>query len=169
MVRAVQDGPTVDWAERHVLRTLPPPGPRGDPSFFPLRSTAGPCPPSPWPHAQPNLVKPRSSSFQCCQLVLLPLHHPHSTALHRTARRCAFEAPSPPMMLPLLPLLASPMLPVPVSPRALAPRGLGLSTRPSRYRRSNRVFYSRNPHCDCGLVQRSGHASPITPDKGRAL
>lgn len=115
----------------------------------------------PCPHAQPNLVKPRSSSFQRSLLVLLPLHHQHSTAQH-----CAFAAPSPPMMLPLLPLLPlpPPMVPVPVSPRALAPRGLGLSTRPSRYRRSNRVFYSRNPHCDCGLGQRSGHASL---DKGR--
>lgn len=93
----------------------------------------------------------------------------HSAAPHYTARRCAFAAPSPPMMLPLLPLLPPPMLPVPVSPRALAPRGLGLSTRPSRYRRNNRVFYSRNPHCDCGLGQRSEHASPIPLDKGRSL
>lgn len=169
MVHAAQGGPTAAWAERHVLRTLPPPGPMGDPSFFPLRSTAGPCRPSPCLHAQPNLVKARSSSFQSLSRlvrVLLPLHHQHSTgtAQHCTARRCAFAAPSPPMMLPLvspspLPLLPPPMLPVPVSPRALAPRGLGLSTRPSTYRRSNRVFYSRNPHCDRGLGQRSGHAS----------
>lgn len=53
MVRAGQDGPTVDWAERHVLRTLPPPGPRGDPSF--LSSPLHCRPMSPVPHAlMPN-------------------------------------------------------------------------------------------------------------------
>lgn len=67
-------GPTVDWAERHVLRTLPPLGPRSDPSFFPLRSL--PC-----LHAQPNLVE---ATLLLSRLVLLPLHHQHSTALHST-------------------------------------------------------------------------------------
>lgn len=115
------------------------------------------------PHAfhasMPNqtLWKPRSSSFRFTT----------STAqhLHRTAPHCAapsLAALSPPMMLPPLsspsPTLhywAPPCCPSPCLLRALAPRGLGLSTRPSWCRRRNRVFYSRNPHCDGGLVQRS--------------
>lgn len=127
----------------------------------------GPCPFSspclPCLHAQPNLVE--------AALFLLPVRTlsrtsppsasppaQHSTAPHGAAPSLA--ALSPPMMLPPLSspsptLLLPPMLPVPVSPRALAPRGLGLSTRPSWCRRRNRVFYSRNPHCDGGLVQRS--------------
>lgn len=111
-VHAVHDGPTVDWAERHVLRTLPPPGPRGDPSFFPLRSTAGPC------HLVPMSRCP-TKPCEAALLLLVVSTSPPSTsppAQHSTALRlrrafptydAALTPPSPPM-LPVPPCLLGP-------------------------------------------------------------
>lgn len=117
-------------------------------------------PPVPMP---PCPTKPCEATLLLLPVASSPAQRSAGTAAHRTpnctARCCAYahHASPPNDATPASPAPPTPLLPVPVSSRALASSWAWSehTTALVPYRRSGRVFYSRNPHCDCGLGQRS--------------